>query len=65
MCIRDSDILAAKAARCPNVLVTFGYGDVAELSRHQDTRPDHSISHLPELYDWVRQCNAAAAKDGA
>ncbi|WP_304334675.1 phosphoglycolate phosphatase [Conchiformibius steedae] len=60
-----NDILAAKAAHCPNVLVTFGYGDVAELSRHQDTRPDHSISHLPELYDWVRQRNAAAAKDSA
>ena len=44
-----NDILAAKAAGCPSIGVTFGYGDMAELSKHEATRPDISI-WLQRLY---------------
>ena len=46
-----NDILAAKAAGCPSIGVTFGYGDMAELSKHEATRPDWTIGSLPEIYE--------------
>jgi len=49
-----NDILAAKAAGCPSIGVTFGYGDMAELSKHETTRPDWTIGSLPEIYENLR-----------
>lgn len=49
-----NDILAAKAAGCVSVGVTFGYGDMTELSQHPDTTPDWLISTLPEIYEHLR-----------
>lgn len=49
-----NDILAAKAAGCPSIGVTFGYGDMAELSKHEATRPDWTIGSLPEIYENLR-----------
>lgn len=54
-----NDLLAAKAAACPSVLVSYGYGDVGELARLPETRPDHIIDRLPELYDWIVRRNRA------
>ena len=34
--------------------VTFGYGDMAELSKHEATRPDWTIGSLPEIYENLR-----------
>lgn len=50
-----NDILCAKAARCPVVLVSFGYGDVGELSQNPDTKPDGVIAALPEIYEYLRK----------
>ena len=56
-----NDILAAKAAGCVSVGVTFGYGDMAELSRSEATRADWLIDSLPEIYEHLRpQKNQAA-----
>lgn len=49
-----NDILAAKAAGCPSAGVTFGYGDMAALSRDDATRPDLVICSLPEIYEHLR-----------
>lgn len=49
-----NDILAAKAAGCPAVGVTFGYGDMVELSQDSATKPDWLIGKLPEIYEHLR-----------
>lgn len=49
-----NDILAAKAASCPAVGVTFGYGDMVELSQDEATKPDWLIGKLPEIYEHLR-----------
>ena len=49
-----NDILSAKAAGCLSLGVTFGYGDMAELSKHEATRPDWTIGSLPEIYENLR-----------
>ncbi|STZ75629.1 phosphoglycolate phosphatase [Bergeriella denitrificans] len=46
-----NDILAAKAAGCLSVGVTFGYGDMTLLSQDQATKPDWLIGKLPEIYE--------------
>lgn len=46
-----NDILAAKAAGCLSVGVTFGYGDMTELSQNPATKPDWLIGSLPEIYE--------------
>lgn len=48
-----NDILAAKAAGCTAVGVTFGYGDMTELSQNQATKPDWLIGSLPEIYEHL------------
>ncbi len=49
-----NDILAAKAAGCLSVGVSYGYGDMAELSAEPATRPDWTIDALPQIYDHLR-----------
>ena len=46
-----NDILAAKAAGCFSVSVTFGYGDMTLLSQDKATKPDLLIRALPEIYE--------------
>lgn len=46
-----NDILAAKAAGCLSVGVTFGYGDMTLLSQDKATKPDWLIGKLPEIYE--------------
>ncbi|MDO4906855.1 phosphoglycolate phosphatase [Neisseria sp.] len=46
-----NDILAAKAAGCLSVGVTFGYGDMTLLSQEPATKPDWLIGSLPEIYE--------------
>ena len=46
-----NDILAAKAAGCLSVGVTFGYGDMTLLSQDKATKPDWLIGSLPEIYE--------------
>lgn len=48
-----NDILAAKAAGCPSVGVSFGYGDMTELSQNEATKPDWIIRSLPEIYEHL------------
>lgn len=48
-----NDMLAAKAAGCPAVGVTFGYGDMVELSQDEATKPDWLINKLPEIYEHL------------
>ncbi|MDO4697025.1 MAG: phosphoglycolate phosphatase [Neisseria sp.] len=48
-----NDILAAKAAGCPAIGVTFGYGDMTELSQNEATKPDWLIGSLPEIYEHL------------
>lgn len=56
MMVGDSknDILAAKAAGCLSVAVTFGYGDMQELVQSSETKPDWLIGSLPEIYENLR-----------
>lgn len=49
-----NDILAAKAAGCMSVGVSFGYGNMAELSKKSSTKPDWIINSLPEIYENLR-----------
>ncbi|EGZ44342.1 phosphoglycolate phosphatase [Neisseria wadsworthii] len=49
-----NDILAAKAAGCMSVGVSFGYGNMAELSKKSSTKPDCVINSLPEIYENLR-----------
>lgn len=49
-----NDILAAKAAGCLSVGVTFGYGDMAQLSQNPSTKPDWLIGSLPEIYEHLQ-----------
>ncbi|WP_107688269.1 phosphoglycolate phosphatase [Neisseria wadsworthii] len=49
-----NDILAAKAAGCMSVGVSFGYGNMAELSKKSSTKPDWVINSLPEIYENLR-----------
>lgn len=49
-----NDIIAAKAAGCVAVGVTFGYGDMQELSRDPATQADWLIDALPEIYEKLR-----------
>lgn len=53
MMVGDSqnDILAAKAAGCLSVGVTFGYGDMTMLSQDDATKPDWIIGSLPEIFE--------------
>ncbi|QEY26346.1 phosphoglycolate phosphatase [Neisseria zalophi] len=46
-----NDILAAKAAGCLSVGVTFGYGDMTMLSQNEATKPDWLIGSIPEIYE--------------
>ena len=46
-----NDIIAAKAAGCLSVGVTFGYGDMTLLSQDKATQPDWIIGSLPEIYE--------------
>lgn len=50
-----NDFLAAKAAGCPCVGVSFGYGDVAQLSRDLATKPDWIVDRLVELDELLRE----------
>ncbi|MDO5058711.1 MAG: phosphoglycolate phosphatase [Neisseria sp.] len=49
-----NDFLAAKAAGCHSIGVTFGYGDMTELSQDEATKPDWLIGSLPEIYEHLR-----------
>ena len=49
-----NDIIAAKAAGCLSVGVTFGYGDMTLLSQDKATKPDWIIGSLPEIYENLR-----------
>ena len=49
-----NDILAAKAAGCLSVGVTYGYGDMTLLSQDKATKPDWLIGSLPEIYENLR-----------
>lgn len=49
-----NDILAAKAAGCMSVGVSFGYGNMTELSKNSATKPDWIINSLPEIYENLR-----------
>ncbi|MCF7521756.1 phosphoglycolate phosphatase [Neisseria sp. ZJ106] len=49
-----NDILAAKAAGCLSVGVTFGYGDMPLLSQDPATKPDWLIGALPEIYEHLQ-----------
>lgn len=55
----ENDLYAAKAARCPSALVAYGYGNLAELSRNEATRPDHILHTLPDLYPLLQAQNAS------
>ncbi len=55
-----NDIIAAKAAYCLSVGVTFGYGDMTLLSQDDATRPDWIIGSLPEIYET---CNRRKIKE--
>lgn len=44
-----NDMLAAKAAGCPCVGVEFGYGDMAQLSRDDATKPDWTVASLVDI----------------
>ena len=46
-----NDIIAAKAAGCFSVGITFGYGDMTLLSQDKATKPDLLIRALPEIYE--------------
>ncbi|MBF0803461.1 MULTISPECIES: phosphoglycolate phosphatase [unclassified Neisseria] len=46
-----NDILSAKAAGCLSVGVTFGYGDMTQLSQNPATQPDWLVGSLPEIYE--------------
>ena len=48
-----NDMLAAKDAGCPVAGVTFGYGDMAELSENETTKPDFLIGSLVEIYNQL------------
>ena len=50
-----NDILAAKAAGCFSIGVTFGYGDMTLLSQDKATKPDLLIRALPEIYENLQQ----------
>lgn len=49
-----NDIIAAKAAGCLSVGVTFGYADMTLLSQDKATKPDWIIGSLPEIYENLR-----------
>ena len=49
-----NDILSAKAASSIAVGVTFGYGDMAQLSQDPATKPDWTINALPDIYTHLR-----------
>ncbi|MCP1660144.1 phosphoglycolate phosphatase [Neisseria perflava] len=63
MMVGDSknDILAAKAAGCLSVGVTYGYGDMTMLSQDDATKPDWLIGKLPEIYENLQP---QKARDG-
>lgn len=48
-----NDIIAAKAAGCVSVGVTFGYGDMQELSRDAATKADWLIDSLTDIYEHL------------
>ena len=50
----QNDMISAKAAGATAVGVTFGYGDMAQLSQNPDTAPDWTIHSLPEIYENLR-----------
>ena len=49
-----NDIISAKAAGSIAVGVTFGYGDMAQLSQDPATTPDWTINALPDIYAHLR-----------
>ena len=49
-----NDLLAAKAAGCLSVGVTFGYGNMAQLACDDATCPDLIVNKLPEIYENLR-----------
>ena len=59
-----NDILAARAAGCPAVGVSYGYGDMAALSRDPATRPDLVVSSQPEKYEHQRPPREPDAEAG-
>ncbi|MDO4433980.1 MAG: phosphoglycolate phosphatase [Alysiella sp.] len=61
----ENDILAAKAAACPSVGVTFGYGDMITLSQNPTTRPDWLIGKLPEIYEHLHAQRVQTKQDEA
>ena len=54
-----NDILAARNAGCPVVGVSFGYGKMDELVLSEETKPDCVINHFGELYDLLKNIQAA------
>ena len=50
-----NDMLAAKAAGCPVVGVSFGYGDMTQLAKDVYTAPDVVVNTLPEIFDALKQ----------
>lgn len=49
-----NDFLAAKAAGCPCVGVSFGYGDMKQLSQDVATTPNFIINKLTDIYEKLR-----------
>ena len=56
-----NDILAAKAAGCLSVGVTYGYGDMTLLSQDKATKPNWLIGSLPEIYENLQPQKAKDA----
>lgn len=50
-----NDMLAAKAAGCPVVGVSFGYGDMTQLAKDVYTAPDVVVNTLPEIFEALKQ----------
>lgn len=50
-----NDILAARTAASPIVLVSYGYGDSKTLCQHPSTRPDILIDEFKQLLDIIHE----------
>ena len=54
-----NDILAAKNAKAKSVGVSFGYGKMNQLVLNEETKPDYVINHFGQLYDLLKNIQAA------
>lgn len=48
-----NDILAARAAQSPAILITHGYGDTSALCNNPKTKPDMVIDRIDQLLDII------------